>query len=84
MRLFNVKTVKKVVIYGAINYRCFTIKCTADEFEKLKKTGVLIDDISVYETFISIGCAVNAKRSQDLITKAVSMGIQITYYGKID
>lgn len=84
MRLFNVKTVKKVMIYGAINYRCFSIRCTADEFENLKKTGVLIDDISVYDSFISIGCAVNAKRSQDLISKALSMGIQITYFGKID
>lgn len=82
MRLFNVKTVKKVMIYGAINYRVFTIKCTHDEFEELKKTGVLIDDISVYDSFISISCPVNAKRSQDLISKAISMGIQITYYGK--
>lgn len=80
MRLFNVKTVKKVMIYGAINYRCFTIKCTPSEFEELKKTGVIIDDISVYDSFISIGCSVNAKRSQDLIAKALSMGIQITYH----
>lgn len=80
MRLFNVKTVKKVMIFGAINCRCFSIKCTSDEFEELKKTGVLIADISVYDSFISISCSVNAKRSQDLISKAVSMGIQITYY----
>lgn len=80
MRLFNVKTVKKVMIYGAINYRVFTIKCTVDEFEELKKTGVLIDDISVYDSFISISCPVNAKRSQDLIAKALSMGIQIKYH----
>lgn len=79
MRLFNVKTVKKVMIYGAINYKCFSIKCTPTEFEELKKTGVLIDNISVYDSFISIGCSVNAKRSQDLIAKALSMGIQITY-----
>lgn len=84
MRLFNVKTVKKVMIYGAINYRCFSIKCTADEFDELKKTGVLIDDISVYDSFISIGCSLNAERSRDLISKALSMGIQITYYGNID
>lgn len=84
MRLLNVNTVKKVMIYGAINYRCFSIKCTPDEFEELKKTGVLIDDISVYDSFISIKCAVNAKRSQDLISKAISMGIQITYYGTED
>lgn len=80
MRLFNIKTVKKVMIYGAINYRCFSIKCTADEFEELKKTGALIDDISVYDSFISISCSVNTERSQDLISKALNMGIQITYY----
>lgn len=84
MRLFNVNTVKKVMIYGAINYRCFSIISTPDEFEELKKTGVLIDDISVYDSFISINCAVNAKRSQDLISKAISMGIQIRYYGTED
>lgn len=82
MRLFNVKTVKKVMIYGAINYRCFAIKCTADEFEELKKTGVLIVDISVYDSFISISCPVNAKRSQDLILKAQDMGIQVKYFGR--
>lgn len=82
MRLFNVKTIKKVKIYGAINYRCYSIACTPDEFEELKKTGVLIDDISVYDNFISISCSVNAKRSQDLISKALNMGIQITYYDK--
>lgn len=80
MRLFNVKTVKKVMIYGAINYRCFSIACTPVEFEELKKTGVLIVDISVYNSFISISCSVNAKRSQDLILKAQDMGIQVKYY----
>lgn len=80
MRLFNVKTVKKVMIYGAINYRCFSIACTPDEFDELKKTGVLIVDISVYDSFISITCSVNAKRSQDLILKAQDMGIQVKYY----
>lgn len=82
MRLFNVKTVKKVMIYGAINGSCFSIRCTSDEFEELKKTGVLIDDIYVYDSFISISCYLNSKRSQDLISKAISMGIQIKYYGK--
>lgn len=82
MRLFNVKTVKKVMIYGAINYRCFSIACTPDEFEELKKTGVLIVDISVYNSFISISCSVNAKRSQDLILKAQDMGIQVKYYDR--
>lgn len=80
MRLFNVKTVKKVMIYGAINFRCFSIACTPDEFEELKKTGVLIVDISVYDSFISISCSVNAERSQDLILKAQDMGIQVKYF----
>lgn len=80
MRLFNVKTVKKVMIYGAINYRCFSIACTPDEFEELKKTGVLIVDISVYDSFISISCSVNANRSQDLVLKAQDMGIQVKYF----
>lgn len=80
MRLFNVKTVKNVRIYGAINYRCFSIACTSVEFEELKKTGVLIDDISVFDSFISISCSVNAERSQDLILKAQDMGIQVKYY----
>lgn len=80
MRLFNVKTVKNVMIYGAINYRCFSIACTPTEFEELKKTGVLIVDISVYDSFISISCSVNAKRSQDLILKAQDMGIQVKYF----
>ena len=80
MRLFNVKTVKNVMIYGAINYRCFSIACSPDEFEELKKTGALIVDISVYDTFISISCSVNAKRSQDLILKARDMGIQVKYF----
>lgn len=80
MRLCNVDTVKKVLIYGAINYRCFLIACTPDEFDELKKTGVLIVDISVYDSFISICCAINAKRSQDLILKAQDMGVQVKYF----
>lgn len=84
MRLFNIKTVKKVMIYCAINYRCFSIECTPDEFEQLKKTGVLVDDVSVFDSFISISCCVNTARTQDLISKALSMGIQITYYGPED
>lgn len=69
------------MIYGAINYRCFSIACLPDEFDELKKTGVLIVDISVYDSFISISCSVNAKRSQDLILKAQDMGIQVKYFG---
>lgn len=84
MRLceINVADSYKVTIYGALNYRCFSIKCSAGEFKVLKQTGVLIEEVSIYDTFVSIECRVNAERSQDLITKAVSMGIQITHYGK--
>lgn len=80
MRLFNVKTVKNVMIYGAINYRCFSIACRPYEFEVLKKTGVLIEEISVYDTFISVTCCANSKRTQDLILKAQDMGIQVKYF----
>lgn len=86
MRLYEINVVDgfKVTIYGALNYRCFSIKCSANEFNELKKTGVLIAEVSIYDTFVSIKCNVNAKRSQDLISKALSMGIQITYYGMED
>lgn len=84
MRLINIKTTKKAIIFASLNNKCFSIKTTPDEFEELKKTGVLIDDISVYDSFISISCAINSKRSQDLISKAISMGIQITYYDTED
>lgn len=86
MKLYEINVVDgfKVTIYGALNYRCFRIKCSADEFKALKKTGVLIAGVSIYDTFISIECIVNDKRTQDLISKALSMGIQITYYGMED
>ena len=86
MRLYEINVVDgfKITIYGALNYSCFSIKCSADEFNELKKTGVLIAEVSIYDTFVSIECNVNAKRTQDLISKAVSMGIQITYYGMED
>lgn len=86
MRLYEINVVDgfKVTIYGALNYRCFSIKCSANEFNELKKTGVLIAEVSIYDTFVSIKCNVNAKRAQDLISKALSMGIQITYYGMED
>ena len=80
MKLFNIKTVKKVIIYGALNNKCFSIKTTPYEFEELKKTGVLVEDISVYDTFISITCRVNTERTQDLILKAQDMSIQVKYY----
>lgn len=80
MKLFNIKTVKKAIIYGALNNKCFSIKTTPYEFEELKKTGVLVEDISVYDTFISITCRVNSERTQDLILKAQDMSIQVKYY----
>lgn len=80
MKLFNIKTVKKAIIYGALNNKCFSIKTTPYEFEELKKTGVLVEDISVYDTFISITCRVNGERTQDLILKAQDMSIQVKYY----
>ena len=86
MRLYEIKVVDgfKVTIYGALNYRCFSIKCSANEFNELKKTGVLIAGVSIYDAFVSIECNVNAERTQDLISKALNMGIQITFYGKED
>ena len=80
MRLINIKTVKKAIICGALNNKCFSFKTTPDEFEELKKTGVLVEDISVYDTFISVTCRVNTERTQDLILKAQDMGIQVKYF----
>lgn len=80
MRLFNIKTVKKVIICGALNRKCFLIKATPYEFEELKKTGVLVDNISIYDTFISITCCVDSERTQDLILKARDMSIEVKYF----
>lgn len=82
MRLCDINIVEgvKVNIYGALNYKCFSIKCSANEFKDLKKTGVLISEVFIYDKLVLIECNVNAKRTQDLISKAISMGIQITYY----
>ena len=82
MRLCDINIVEgfNVNIYGALNYKCFSIKCSANEFKDLKKTGVLISEVFIYDKLVLIECNVNAKRSQDLILKAISMGIQITYY----
>lgn len=80
MKLFNIKTVKKAIIYGALNNKCFSIETTPYEFEELKKTDVLVEDISVYDTFISITCRVNSERTQDLILKAQDMGIRVKYF----
>lgn len=82
MRLCDINIVEgfNVNIYGALNYKCFSVKCSANEFKDLKKTGVLISEVFIYDKLVLIECNVNAKRSQDLISKAISMGIQITYY----
>lgn len=82
MRLCDINVVEgfNVNIYGALNYKCFSVKCSANEFKDLKKTGVLISEVFIYDKLVLIECNVNAKRSQDLISKAISMGIQITYY----
>lgn len=68
-----------VYIYGSLNYRCFSIKCSADEFKELKKTGVLIAEASVFNTFVIIDCNLNAERTADLIAKALKMGIKVIY-----
>lgn len=83
MRLCEINVVDsyKITIYGALNYRCFSIKCSADEFKELKKTGVLIAEVSIYDTFVSIECNINSERTADLISKALKMGIKVTYYG---
>lgn len=86
MRLYEINVVDgfKVTIYGALNYRCFSIRCSADEFKELKKAGVLIAGVSIYDTFVSIECNVNTERTADLISKALKMGIKVTYYGSED
>lgn len=83
MRLSEINVVDgfKVTIYGALNNRCFSIKCSAVEFKELKKTGVLIAGVSIYDTFVSIECNVNAERTADLILKALKMSIKVKYYG---
>lgn len=86
MRLCEINIVEafNVNIYGALNYRCFSIKCSADEFKELKDTGLLIAEVSIYDKLVLIECNVNAKRTADLIAKALKMGIKVTYYGLED
>lgn len=80
MKLCEINLVEgfNVNIYGSLNYRCFTIKCTADEFKELKDTGILIAGVSIYDKLVLIDCNVNAKRTADLIAKALKMGIKVT------
>lgn len=80
MRLNNVKTVKKVVIYGALNYKCFSIKVEPSEFDVLKATTVTVDDIAIYDTFVSIFCSLNDIGIQELILKAQKIGIEVKFY----
>lgn len=80
MRLNNVKTVKKVVIYGALNYICFSIKVESSEFDVLKATNVTVDDIAIYDTFVSIFCSLNDIGTQELILKAQKIGIEVKFY----
>lgn len=86
MKLNDINVIEgfNVYIYGALNYRCFAIKCSTDEFEELKQTGVLIAKASIYNTFVIIDCELNAERTADLIAKALKMGIKFTYCGSED
>lgn len=83
MRLNKINIVEgvNVNIYGSLNYRCFSIKCSADEFKKIKDTGLLIAEVSIYDKVAFIECDVNAERTADLIAKALKNGIKVTYYG---
>lgn len=80
MRLNNVKTFKKVVIYGALNYKCFSIKVEPSEFDNLKATTVTVDYIAIYDTFVSIFCNLNDIGTQELISKARKMGLEVKFY----
>lgn len=82
MKLNNIKIIEgfNVYIYGALNYRCFSIKCSTDEFKELKETGVLIAEASIYNTVVIIDCNINAERTADLIAKALKMGIKVRFY----
>lgn len=80
MRLNNVETVKKVVIYGALNYKCFSIKVEPPEFDVLKATIVTVDYIAIYDTFVSIFCSLNDTGTQELILKAQKIGIEVKFY----
>lgn len=80
MRLNNVVTVKKVIIYGALNYKCFRIKVDPLKFNNLKATTVEVDYISIYDTFVSIFCIINDIGTQELISKARKMGLEVKFY----
>ena len=80
MRLNNVETVKKVIIYGALNYECFKINVDPTEFDNLKATTVTVDYIIICYTFVSIFCSINDIGTQELISKARKMGLEVKFY----
>lgn len=80
MRLNNVETVRKVIIYGALNYKCFKIKVEPSEFNNLKATTVKVDYIAIFDTFVSILCSINDIGTQELISKARKMGLEVEFY----
>lgn len=80
MRLNNVETTKKVSIYGALNYKCFSIKVEPSEFDNLKATNVTVDYIAIFDTFVTIFCSINDIGTQELISKARKMGIEVKFY----
>lgn len=80
MRLNNVETVKKVIIYGALNYECFKIKAEPSEFNNLKTTIVTVDYIAIFDTFVSIFCNINDIGTPELISKAQKMGLEVKFY----
>lgn len=80
MRLNNVETTKKVAIYGALNYKCFSIKADPSEFDNLKATNVTVDYIAIFDSFVTIFCVINDIGTQELISKARKMGIEVKFY----
>lgn len=80
MRLNNIATVKNVVIYGAINFRCFSIKVDPFEFDILKKIDVGVDDIAIHDRSVSIFCTINYSELSELILKAQKMGLEVKFY----
>lgn len=80
VEILNVETVKKVVIYGGLNYECFKIKVEPSEFDNLKATIVTVDYIAIYDTCVSIFCNINDIGTQELISKARKMGIEVKFY----
>ena len=70
----------KVAIYGALNYKCFSIKADPSEFDNLKATNVTVDYIAIFDTFVTIFCSINDIGTQELISKARKTGIEVKFY----